>query len=123
MPLAGTGDDAGPTVQRVATPMRKERRDANEAEIIAALREAGCEVWQMCKDEPADLLVLPQDPELFGRLGYVPTYPLMLLEVKDGSKPPSARKLTPKQVDTHKVWPVIVVEDVQQALQAIRGGV
>ena len=97
--------------------MRKERRDANEADIIAALREAGCEVWQLCKDEPADLLVAAPAEFSYGH------HNLSLLEVKDGSKPPSARKLTAKQVDTHKRWPVIVVEDVQQALQAVRGGV
>jgi Holliday junction resolvase len=95
--------------------MRAERRDANEAEIITALREAGCEVWQLCAREPADLLVL-----------CAPTHDgeeVLLLEVKDSAKPPSARKLTPKQQETHKTWPVLVVSTVAEALQAVRGGV
>jgi hypothetical protein len=94
--------------------MRKERRDANEGKIIAALRQAGCEVWQLCAREPADLLVLT--PWSTGR-------PLMMLEVKDGAKPKSARCLTPKQQQTHQRWPISVVETVEQALQMVRGGV
>ena len=96
--------------------MRAERRDANESEIIAALRDAGCEVWQLCAKEPADLLVY--------RMGmYADEDDLVMLEVKDGSKPPSARKLTAKQVETHKTWPVHVVNTVAEALQVVRGGV
>lgn len=100
--------------------MRAERRDANEAEIIAALREAGCEVWQLCAKEPADLLVF--DPQSTGDyLGLCDG--IYLLEVKDSAKPPSARKLTPKQVKTHAKWPVIVISTVEEALLAVRGGV
>lgn len=44
-----------------------------------------------------------------------------MIEVKDGSKPPSARKLTPDQVDWHGEWrgQVCVVKSVQEALEAI----
>ena len=94
--------------------MRAERRDANEADIIKALRDAGCEVWQLCANEPCDLLVISR---------YFRGPDLYMLEVKDGSKPPSARKLTPKQVETHKRWPVHVVSTVAEALQVVRGGV
>jgi hypothetical protein len=41
--------------------------------------------------------------------------------VKDGSKPPSARKLTEDQVKWHAEWrgQVAVVENVEQAIEAI----
>ncbi len=81
--------------------MRAERRDANEPDIIAAFEGQQCSVWQLCKDEPADLLVL-----INGALHHR----LRLIEVKDPSKPPSARKLTAKQKKTHGVWPVHLVE-------------
>lgn len=101
--------------------MRAERRDANEREIIDALEAAGCCVWQLCAKECADLLVY--FPGNFGHLKGVQLPTLNLLEVKDSAKPPSKRKLTEKQVKTHASWPVIVVETVQQALAAVRGGV
>jgi len=101
--------------------VRAERRDANEQAIVQALREAGCEVWQLCAKEPADLLVLTG--ACYGGSADMDSVEVMLLEVKDSAKPPSARKLTAKQVETHKRWPVQVVETVEQALQVVRGGV
>ena len=103
--------------------MRAERRDANEAEIIAALREAGCEVWQLCKDEPCDLLVRYEHRWEMSECSAITQVELFMLEVKDSAKPPSARKLTAKQVETHKRWPVSVVSTVAEALQVVRGGV
>jgi hypothetical protein len=44
---------------------------------------------------------------------------LSLLEIKDGSKIPSRRKLTPLQVEFHKQWPVHVVNDIDEALKAV----
>lgn len=59
----------------------------------------------------ADLLVLN------------PRRKLILLEVKDGSKPPSKRKLTADQVKFHGAWPVVVVTSPAQAiLEALRAG-
>jgi hypothetical protein len=51
-----------------------------------------------------------------------------LLEVKDGAKPPSARKLTPDQVSWHDTWrgQVAVASSVKEALKiigALRGEV
>ena len=96
---------------------RAARKDANQGEIVTALRDAGYLVWIL--DEPCDLLVAKE----YETHDVQPLARLWLLEVKDSAKPPSARKLTAKQVETHKRWPVIVVENVQQALQAVRGGV
>lgn len=44
-----------------------------------------------------------------------------LLEIKDGAKPPSARKLTADQEQWHREWTgqVAVVSNVREALEAI----
>jgi hypothetical protein len=46
---------------------------------------------------------------------------LVLLEIKDGRKPPSARKLTENEAEFHRTWgtAVAVVETVEQALAAV----
>jgi hypothetical protein len=96
---------------------RAAKVDANHAEIADALRDAGCGVLDMSrmgKGVP-DLLV------------HAPTFPAcrmpVFLEVKDGSKPPSARKLTSAQEKFHAQWKgwIFVVENVEQALQAVLG--
>ena len=45
----------------------------------------------------------------------------LLIEIKDGAKPPSARKLTSDQIDFHSAWrgTIVVVESVEQALAAV----
>ena len=88
---------------------RAAKRDANEAEIVNVLRLAGAYVIQ--QDEPCDLWV-----------GYRGRW--FSLEVKDGSKPPSRRKLTDQQLEhqqecTNHSLPFDVVENVEQALIAI----
>lgn len=90
--------------------MRAARIDANQPEIVAALRKAGCTVQHLHsvgKGCP-DLLV--------GRAGV--NY---LIEVKDGAKRPSDQKLTPDQVAWHSVWhgQVSVVNTVDGALAAV----
>jgi len=94
---------------------RAARVDANHASIVKALRDAGCGVLDLSavgKGCP-DLLVHP------------PTYPecriAVMLEVKDGSKPPSERKLTPAQVKFHAKWKgwISVVTSVDEALAAV----
>ncbi len=85
---------------------RATRRDANEADIVDALRAAGCNVERL--DQPVDLLV--------GRAGV--NY---LLEVKDGTRRPSERKLTDEQEEFFKVWrgQVLKVESPEDALRAV----
>ena len=91
---------------------RAPKRDANEAEIISALRAVGCLVQPLSAPGVPDLLV------------WSPWYGLMLMEVKDGSKPPSARKLTPDQVAWHAEWAnaeiILVVTSVAEALDAVK---
>lgn len=90
--------------------------DRNQAEIVAALRSAGCSVQCLhaVGGGVPDLLVSRQTRAPFSRGAL-----LFLLEVKDGTKPPSARKLTEDQADWHRNWPVSVVTCVADALRAV----
>lgn len=92
--------------------MRAARVDENQREVVAALRAAGASVQSL-----ASVSAAPGCPDLL--VGYRgATY---LLEVKDGSKPPSARNLTPYEAAWHMRWrgrPVAVVESVEDALAA-----
>lgn len=90
---------------------RAAKVDANQSAIVDALRAVGCSVQLLhmvgggCPDLAA------------GRNGR--TY---WLEVKDGSKPPSARRLTDEQITWHGAWrggPVAVVCDVESAVRAV----
>jgi hypothetical protein len=93
---------------------RARRVDANQAEIVAEFRKCGYSVL--------DLSGVGQGcPDLLVRRkakGGV----LMLVEVKDGKKPPSARELTPPQVKFHAKWPVVRVMSVDDVLELARGG-
>lgn len=88
----------------------KARVDDNQREIVEALRAVGCSVASLAavgKGVP-DLLV--------GHRGQ--NY---LLEVKDGGKSPSRRRLTEDQVAWHRGWcgKVWVVDSVDEALAAV----
>lgn len=87
---------------------RAAKVDANQAAIVGALKACGAQVLSLAaigKGVP-DLLVLHR-----GRY--------QLLEVKDGSKSPSERRLTPAQEDFHRDWLVTVVETVEGAVRAL----
>lgn len=89
---------------------RAAKVDDNQSEIVKALRAIGATVQpihQIGKGCP-DLLV--------GWRGMN-----TLLELKDGAKAPSARKLTQDEVDWHANWrgQVAVVETVEQAIEAV----
>lgn len=88
---------------------RAARRDDNETEIVKALRKAGAYVAYI--DSPCDLIVGFQNRTV-------------LLEVKDGNKPPSARKLTPNEQKFHDEWtggPLHVVTCIEEALDTLVG--
>jgi Holliday junction resolvase len=91
--------------------LRAARVDANQAEIVEALRAIGCKVYVSSGFGQGfpDLVV--------GYRGRV-----FLLEVKDGDKPPSAQRLTPDQVKFHAEWaglPLFVVNSVEAAFSAV----
>ncbi len=86
------------------------RTDANQTEIVAALRAIGASVEPLHRVGGGcpDLLV-----------GFRQT--TLLLEVKDGAKPPSERKLTPNQVKWHSTWQgqKAVVTSVDEAVKVV----
>ena len=88
---------------------RAARLDANHAEIVKALEAAGALVEDMsgAANGFPDLVI-------YHRRRYI------LIEVKDSSKPPSARRLTPAQVRFHSKFPVTVVTSIDEALEAIK---
>jgi len=72
---------------------KRGRVDANQKAVTSALRRIGCSVISLASvgDGCGDILVG------FRKRNW-------LLEIKDGSKPPSKRKLTPDQVIFHSTW-------------------
>lgn len=86
--------------------------DNNHREIVAALRRLGASVrslaavGQGCPD-----IVL-------GAYGQT-----VLAEIKDGSKPPSARRLTPDQMGFHASWrggPVVILTGLSDCAVLMR---
>ena len=86
------------------------RIDANQNEVVAALRAVGCNVaiTSALGSGFVDLVV------------YRPATGLLrLIELKDGSKPPSKRKLTPDEEEFARKFPVWVVHSVAEAFKAM----
>ena len=89
---------------------RAARRDDNEKDIIKALRECGAYVKVINDEGLFDLLVSYRGETL-------------LLEVKDGAKPPSARRLTDAEQKFHNEWPgdnLYIINSVQEALDLLK---
>ena len=91
---------------------RAARIDANQPEVVAALRQAGALVipTHMVGGGFPDLVVCFRGVTL-------------LMEIKNGRLPPSAQLLTPDQLAFHAEWtggPLCIVNDVEGALRAIR---
>lgn len=82
---------------------RAARVDNNHAEIVQAFKDCGYEVLSLASlgQGVPDLLVCYSSPEWSG--------PVELVEVKNGAKPPSKRRLTEDQKGFHDRWPVSVV--------------
>jgi hypothetical protein len=80
------------------------RKDANQSDVVDALRACGWSVW--VQDQPCDLLISKAGLNL-------------LLEIKDGKKRPSARKLTPAQVNFERDWrgQFDVVKSAEEAIE------
>lgn len=89
---------------------RAARRDANEGKIVAALQACGAYVKKINDEGAFDLLVFYR--------GWT-----LLLEVKDGAKPPSARALTPAEQKFHDEWPgqnLFIVTSEHEALDILK---
>jgi len=89
---------------------RAAKVDDNQTEIVAALRKIGATV------QPLHAVGQGCPDILVGWRGMN-----TILEIKDGKKPPSARKLTEDQERWHAAWrgQVTVVETVEQAIEAV----
>lgn len=91
--------------------MRKRARtDSNHSEIVTELRKAGCSVQSLAS------LGSGVPDALVARAGK-----MFLLEIKDGSKPPSAQRLTYDESIWGLKWraPVHIVHSVEEAMQAV----
>ena len=89
---------------------RASRRDVNERKIIDALKACGAYVKQINDEGAFDLLVYYRGHTL-------------LLECKDGDKPPSARALTPAEQKFHDEWPganLHIVNSEHEALDILK---
>lgn len=94
---------------------RRAKVDANQSEIVKALRLAGASVRVLSH-------VGEGFPDLCIGWAVGPCRYSALLEVKDGTLPPSKKKLTPDEKDFHDSWkgPLFVVESAEEALRIIR---
>lgn len=81
---------------------RAARTDSNHAAITGCFRACGALVTSLAAHGEGlpDLLIQHQGK-------------LYLVEVKDGSKPPSKRKLTPAQKEFHAIWIVHIITCVE----------
>ena len=89
---------------------RAARRDASEDQIVSALEACGAYVTKINDAGRFDLLCWYRGHTL-------------LLEVKDGRKPPSAQKLTPAEEKFHCEWPgdnLHIVNSVDSALAILK---
>ncbi len=91
--------------------MRAARVDANQKELVAAFRKLGCSVLHLHKvgDGCPDLAIGLHKKTV-------------LVELKDGSKPPSARSLTKLEEKFHADWKGILclVEDLEDVIALVR---
>ena len=93
--------------------MRARRTDANHGEVAAAFERLGCSVWKV--NDVVDLVIG------YGGIAF-------LIEVKDGTKPPSAQKLTPREEKFRKSWTgglylIRNMQDVEKCVATMRSWV
>jgi hypothetical protein len=86
------------------------RKDANHDAVVKALRQAGASVQSLADIGGGcpDILVARRNQ-------------MWLIEIKDGSLPPSKRALTKDEAAWHNLWyaPVYVASSVSEALEII----
>ena len=86
---------------------RAARTDANHTEIVKAIKSCGFVVH----DTSA---VGGGFPDL---TAWRATHGVVLIEVKDGNKPPSKRTLTPDQIKFARQFPVTVITSVSDVIK------
>lgn len=90
--------------------MRAAKIDRNQPEIVKVLRQLGVSVQHLHS-------VGAGCPDLLCAINNR----VFLIEVKDGSKVPSAQKLTPDQVEWHAAWraTVHIVRNIDEAIAVV----
>lgn len=90
--------------------MRAARIDANQHAIVGAFRQLGCSVHITSN-------VHGGFPDIVVGIRGIN----ILVEIKDGSKPPSKRKLTPDEQAFHDEWKggVVIVESVDDVVALV----
>lgn len=87
------------------------RKDANHIDIVGTFRQCGASVVDTAQlgGGMSDLVI-----------GYKGTN--VLVEVKDGTKPPSARKLTPDEQEFQATWRgmYVIVESVDDVIKLLK---
>jgi Holliday junction resolvase len=92
--------------------MRKyARKDSNHKEIIQVFRDLGATVFDTASQGSG----FPDCVIGFRNVN-------VLVEIKDGSLPPSKRKLTPDELKFHETWrgKVVVINNVEEAIELIK---
>ena len=87
---------------------RAAKVDANQGIIVSAFRAMGCPVLDLHRvgEDVPDLLV-----RIAGQNHFI--------EVKDGSLPPSARRLSEGQRAFANIWATVVIESADQAIAMV----
>ena len=89
---------------------RAAKVDANQAEIVKAFRKMGCSVLIISQLKNCTDLVIGKNKKN------------VMVEVKDGSKPPSARKLTDGEQKFRDGWfgSAVTVESLDDVIEVVR---
>lgn len=101
-----------PDIRGLGAVRRTARIDENQPALVALARKLGASVWitsSLGKGAPDVVLGLPSGN--------------VLVEIKDGSKPPSRRQLTPDEQEFHAKWrgPIAVVETADDMMKLVQG--
>ena len=90
--------------------MRFCRVDGNHAEVVKAFRKFGCSVLNISVLKNCGDIVVAKN------------YKTVIIEVKDGSKPPSKRRLTRGESEFSAGWQGLyfVVKDLSDVLDIVR---
>ena len=91
------------------------RKDANHPDIVGTFRQCHCSVLDTASlgnGAPDIVVACPS------KNGYIN----ILIEIKDGSKPPSKRILTPDEVEFMNTWrgKYVIIESVDDVIDLLR---
>ena len=90
--------------------IRAARVDSNQSEIVSALRKFGCSVLPIHQLKNCGDAVVAKNQKT------------IIIEIKDGSKPPSARKLTRGEESFRNGWKGIymVIEGLDDVINLVK---